>query len=91
VDYEFHNNIAFVQIELRLEEEDVEEVQGLSQIWPTLQALDSPNMWISDTGATKHSMKHKQGGINSRPSTSRTRGIYCQAVKPRKEVLCPRK
>jgi hypothetical protein len=68
VDYEFHSNVAFVQIELELEEEDVEEVQGLSQIRPTLQALNSPNMWVGDTGATKHSTKHKQGGINSRPS-----------------------
>jgi hypothetical protein len=28
VEYEFHNNVAFVQNELGLEEEDVEEVQG---------------------------------------------------------------
>jgi hypothetical protein len=89
VEYEFHNNIAFMQIELGLEGEDVEEVQGLSQIRPTLQALNSPNMWIGDTGATKHSMKHKQGGINSRPSTSRTRGIYGQAVKPSMVVVLP--
>ena len=45
VDYEFHNNAAFVQIELGLEEVDVEEVQGLSEIRPMLQALNSPNMW----------------------------------------------
>jgi hypothetical protein len=38
-------------------------------------------MWIDDTGATKHSTKHRYGGINSRPSTSRTTGIYGQAVK----------
>jgi hypothetical protein len=61
VDYEFHNDAAFVQIELGLEVADVEEVQGLSEIRPTLQALNSPNMWIGDTGATKHSTKHKQG------------------------------
>jgi hypothetical protein len=82
VDYEFHNDAAFVQIELELKEADVEEVQGLSEIRPKLQALNSPNMWIGDTGATKHSTKHKQGGINSRPPTSRTKGIYGQAVKP---------
>jgi hypothetical protein len=64
VDYEFHNDAAFVQIELELEEADVKEVQDLSEIRPTLQALNSPNMWIGDTGATKHSTKHKQGGIN---------------------------
>jgi hypothetical protein len=77
VDYEFvHNDAAFAQVELSLEDEDVEETEGLSQIRPTLQALNSPNMWISDTpGATSHSTKNKQGGINSRPSTSRTRGI----------------
>ena len=28
--YKFHNDAAFVQIELTLEEEDVEEVQGLT-------------------------------------------------------------
>jgi hypothetical protein len=89
VDYEFHNNAAFVQIELGLEEMDDEEVQGLSQIRPTLQALNSPNMWIGDTGALKHSTKHKQGGINSRPSTNRTKGIYGQAVKPSMEVDLP--
>jgi hypothetical protein len=89
VDFEFHNDIASVQIELGLVEEDVEEVQGLSQIRPTLQALKSPNMWIGDTGATKHSTKHKQGGINSRPSTSRIRGIYGQAIKPSMEEDLP--
>ncbi len=89
VEYEFHNNVAFLQLELGLKEEDVEEVQGLSQIRPTLQALNSPNMWIGDTGATKYSTKHKQGGINSRPSTSRTRRIYGQAVKPSMEVDLP--
>jgi hypothetical protein len=49
---------AFVQIELGLEEEDVEnedEPNDVSQIRPTLQALSSPNMWIGDTGATKYS------------------------------------
>ncbi len=46
-------------------------------------------MWIGDTGATKHSTKHRQGGINSRPSTSRTRGIYGQAVTPDVEVDLP--
>jgi hypothetical protein len=51
-----------------------------------LQALSSTNIWIGDTGATKHSTKYKQGGINSRPLTSRTRGIYGQAVKPAMEV-----
>jgi hypothetical protein len=59
---------AFVQIELKLEEEDVEnedEPNDVSQIRPTLQALSSPNMWIGDTGATKHSTKHRQGGLNS--------------------------
>jgi hypothetical protein len=47
---------AFVQIELELEEEDVEnedELDDISQISPMLQALSSPNMWIGDTGATK--------------------------------------
>ena len=89
VNYMYHNNAAFMQIELGLEEEDVEEVKGLSQIMPTLQALSSLNMWIGDTGETNHSMKHRQGGINSRPSTSRTRGIYGQAVEPSMEVDLP--
>jgi hypothetical protein len=46
---------TFVQIELGLDEEDVEnedEPNDVSQIRPTLQALSSPNMWIGDTGAT---------------------------------------
>jgi hypothetical protein len=46
-------------------------------------------MWISDTGATKHSTKHKQGGISSRSSTGRTRGVYGQADKPITEVDLP--
>ena len=57
VDYEFHNDTAFVQVELSLEDEDVEETKGLSHIRPTLQALNLPNIWISDTGATRHSTK----------------------------------
>jgi hypothetical protein len=40
VDCEFHNDAALVQIELGLEVADVEEVQGLSQIRPRLQALN---------------------------------------------------
>jgi hypothetical protein len=77
----------FVHIELGLQNED--EPNAVSQIRPTLQALSSPNMWIGDTGAAKHSTKHRQGGINSRPLTSRTRGIYGQAVKPNAEVDIP--
>ena len=46
-------------------------------------------MWIGDTSATKHSTKHLQGGINARPSSSRTRGIYGQAIKPDSEVDLP--
>jgi hypothetical protein len=46
-------------------------------------------MWIGDTGATRHSAKHKQGGINSRPSTSRTRGVSGKAIKPSMEVDLP--
>ena len=76
LDYDFHNDAAFVQVELGLEDKDVEEMEDLSQISPTLQALNSPHMWIGDTAVTRHSKKYKQGGINSRPSTSRTRGIY---------------
>ena len=45
-------NEAYVQVELGLKEEDVEELNNASQIRPTLQALNSPNMWIGDTGAT---------------------------------------
>ena len=88
VDYEFHNNAAFVQVELSLEDKDVEE-KSLSQIRPTLQALNSPNMWIGDTGAARHSTKYKQGGIDSRLSTSRTRGISGKTIKPSMEVDLP--
>ncbi len=38
VDYEFHNNAEFMQIELVLEEKDVKVLKGISQIRPTLQA-----------------------------------------------------
>jgi hypothetical protein len=89
VDYEFHNNASLVQVELNFEDKDIEETKGLSQIKPTLQALNSPNMWIRDTGATRHSTKYKQGEIDSRPSTSRTRGISGQAIKPSMEVDLP--
>ena len=89
VDYEFQNDAAIVQVELSLNDEDYEEADGLSQIWPTLQALNSPNMWVSDTGATRHSTKYKQGGIDWRPSTSRTSGISGQAIKPSMEVDLP--
>jgi hypothetical protein len=85
-------NNAFVQIEQGLEEEDVEnedELDDASHLRPTIQALNSPNMWISENGATKHSTKHRQGGINSRPSTSRMRGVYGQSVKPNVEVDLP--
>ncbi len=72
---------AFVTIELGLEEDDIKESKtDGSQMRPTIQALRC---------ATKHSTKYKQGGINSRPSTSRTRGIYRQAVKPEMEVDIP--
>ena len=86
---EFHNNAAFIQVEFNLEDEDVEEMEGLSQIRPTLQAVNSPNMWIGDTGVTRHSTKYKQGGIDSRPSTSRTKGISGPAIKPSMGVDLP--
>ena len=89
VDYEFCNDAAFVQVELSLEDKDVEETEGLNQIRPTLQALNSPNMWIGDTGVTRHSTKYKQGGIDSIPSTNRTRGISDQAIKQSMEVDLP--
>ncbi len=85
-------NNAFVQIELGLEEEDIEnkdKLDDVSQIRPMLQTLRSPNMWIGDTGATKHSTKRRQGGITSQPLTSRMRGIYGQSVKPNVEVDHP--
>jgi hypothetical protein len=88
VDYKFHSNVSFVQIELGLEEEDIDDnAKSINlRVKPTLQALIFPNMWIGNTSATKHSTKHKQGGINSQLFTSRTRGIYGQAVKPAMEV-----
>ncbi len=88
VDYEFHNDGAFVQVELSLKDKDVEE-KSLSQIRTTLQALNSPNKWIGDTGGTRHSTKYKQGGINSRPSMNRTRGIPGKVIEPSMEVDLP--
>jgi hypothetical protein len=61
-------NNAFLQIELGLEEEDVEnedELDDASQIRPTLQALSSLNMWVGDTAATKYSSMYRHRGINS--------------------------
>ncbi len=46
-------------------------------------------MWIGETDATRHSTKYKQGGIDSRPSASRTWGISGQAIKPITEVDLP--
>ncbi len=44
-DYVFHNDTAFVQVELGLKDNDVEETEGLSQIRPTLQAfIRNPRM-----------------------------------------------
>ena len=40
-------------------------------------------------GVTRHSTKYKQGEIDSRPSTSRTRGISGQAIKPSMEFDLP--
>jgi hypothetical protein len=83
---------ALVTIKLGLEEDDIEDSDtpsDVSQIRPTLQALSSPNIWIGDTGATKHLTKYKQGGINPWPSTSRTREMYSQAIKPAMEVDIP--
>ncbi len=63
-EYKFHNDAAkaLVNIKLGLEEDDEDEskLDG-SEMRPTLQALNSPNIWIGDTGATKHSTKYKQG------------------------------
>jgi hypothetical protein len=73
---------------LKEDDKDKSKSDG-SEMRPTLQALNSPNIWIGDMGATKYSTKYKQGGINARPSASRTRGIYGQAVKPAMEVDIP--
>ncbi len=92
VEYKFHNDTAetLVNIELGLEEDDEDESKSDgSEMQPTLQALNSPNIWIGDTGATKHSTKYKQGGMNARPLLSRTRRIYGQAVKLAMEVDIP--
>ena len=35
VDYELHNNTAFIQVEKSLQYKDVEETEGLSQIRPS--------------------------------------------------------
>ena len=73
---------ALITIKLGLKEDGVEDDEPSDVIRLTLQALNLPNIWIGNTGVTKHSTKYKLGGINSRPSTSRTRGISGKAVKP---------
>ncbi len=78
VEYKFHNDAekALVNIELGLEEDDEDKSKSDGgEMRPTLQALNSPNIWIGYMGAIKHSIKYKQGGINARPLSSRTRGI----------------
>ncbi len=50
-----NENNVFVQIELGLKRKMLkmeDELDDVSQIRPTLQALSSPNMWIGDNGAT---------------------------------------
>ncbi len=83
---------ALFAIKPGLEEDNIKDNEmpsDGSRINPTLQALNSPNMWIGDTGATKYSTKYEQGRINPKPLTSRTRRIYGQAVKPAMEVDIP--
>ena len=41
--------------------------------------LQSPNVWIADTGASNHTSFTQQGGINIRPSAQKIRGITGKA------------
>ena len=49
---------ALITIKLGLEEDDVEDDKPSDVIRPKLQALNLPNIWVGDTGATKHSTKY---------------------------------
>jgi hypothetical protein len=55
----------------------------------TLQALESENVWITDTGATSHITKHKIGGINHRGTTVTTRGFIGESIIPELEMDIP--
>ncbi len=53
-----------------------------SDVQLTLQALESENVWIADTGATSHVTKHKIGGINHCGMTVKNKGIYWRVDQP---------
>jgi hypothetical protein len=58
VEYEFYNDTekGQVTIEFGLVEDDFDDDKSDgSKIVPTIQGLNSPNIWIGDTGATKYS------------------------------------
>jgi hypothetical protein len=46
----------------------------------TLQAVESENVWITDTGATSHVTKHKIRGINQLGTTVKPRGIIRELI-----------
>jgi hypothetical protein len=51
-----------------------------------LQALESENMRIADTGATSHVIKHKIGGINHRGTTVKIRGFIGELINMELEM-----
>jgi hypothetical protein len=44
--------------------------------------LESKDIWIADTGATSHVMKHAEGGRKHRQTSVRTRGFAGETIKP---------
>jgi hypothetical protein len=64
------------------EEEEMEEFNVISALtWcvvstvsPTMQMLESEDLWITDTGATSHVTKHAMGRIKQRKSAVQMKG-----------------
>jgi hypothetical protein len=54
-----------------------------------MQLLQSPNVWIGDTGASGHSTGHAIGGVNVRAGNSSTTGMHGVPIASSKEMDIP--
>jgi hypothetical protein len=53
------------------------------------RVLDSPDIWIADTGATSHVTKHKEGGQKHCQTIVRTCGFAGETIQPDCEMDIP--
>jgi hypothetical protein len=51
--------------------------------------LNSPDIWIADTGATSHVTKHKDGGQKHHQTSVRTHGFASETIQPDCEMDIP--